>query len=369
MTYLGIERAILAVQDAQQPVGTIPALEYAAASTAAREIISAAFPAAAARIDAMAARFETMTTPIERIRAQQAGRAAATMVLAGRDDDQWCTVVDESVIALGGGTTARGNQQSPWLAAAPFALKNVAQFDVRLPYWTTIDGTNVPDPLIVRATIFDKVDRLTPPREIAQFWSGSPVVAWNQVAQTVSAACGLSVAERAHVLAVVNVAIADATLATLHQQRLSRNGQPQWRERLVPTDEPPAAADVTLTNDASGEFQAYRLDARPVITPPLRRYPSLAAAVASAACAALGGVPNIGHVPFELSPVDRTGVAGASRRKFSNIGEAARECAYAASASLDNSREACVAGYYFGVDIGRYVLKRMPPTSASRVRQ
>lgn len=362
MTFLAMERAILAVHDAAQPIGSDDAKEQAAASAAARDILIRVCPAAAVRLDEVAAtHLAAVALQRDRARALDAGRAAARHVLSERESDSWgdAGVDGISALRLSLPVTANTVAKSPWLKAAPFGLKNAGQFSVRLPYWHDITGNVLPDPLITRTRLFEKVDRATAGAALAQVWSGSPVVAWNRVANALVTRAGLDLVARARVLALVNAAMADATLAALHAQAVLGRPQSQWRETLTQVDGPPLATDHEIDVDGTGRLTAFREGVREVLSAPMWNYPARSATVASAACAALGAIRDVEKIPFEFTPTSARGVDGATPRKFSSVRDAARECAFAASLDGKNSREACVAGYHLGEEIGGYLLKRM----------
>jgi hypothetical protein len=349
MVFLTIDHALRSLPHASDDE------QGALAAAAAREILSELLPQASARLEG-AARSALAALPGERARdIALIARTAGARVLAHRALDGW-TEINEAMFVTAAAAYASADSslatKTPWLGAQPFVLKHAAQFQPRLPYWRDFDGNPTADPLIQNAKILESVDRHVPVQTSAAIWSGAPVAAWNRVARQLAASACLDFRATVELLAAVNLAMADATLAALHQQTALARGNVVWREVWVATDAPPVPTDVVIDVHGTGDLTNFRADRRAGIEVPLRRYPAIPATVAGAAAAVLRAFPGAKNISFVL------GDAQASRH-YPDVTAAAREYTFLVTLDRRNSREACVAGYHFGEEIGSYVLKRL----------
>jgi hypothetical protein len=286
-------------------------------------------------------------------------------VLQKREGDKWIET-DPRVAAIqalatplqpAAGPDYRG-PKSPWLAATPFVLKKADHFEVDRPYWSDMDGQLHPNAWLERAKMFDSVDRAAP-GALVQFWSESPIVAWNRIARLLVERAGLDLAGRAHVLAAVNLAMADATLSSLHWRFMLSSWQTRWAETWMPVVGATSPTDITAQIDGGYETLAVRTETQRVLTPPVRNFPSIAATVAGAASAALAKSMETKQPGFTLAfSATADGAAGSPGRGFADLAAAGRECAFASSLDGRHTREACVAGYKLGETIGNYVAKQ-----------
>lgn len=371
MTHLAIEQAILATSGKSRPVGAPTDEQQAAAATAACDVLHRILPGARGRFETFAQTqlHELKLEPDAKARAMAAGHAAAGLVLQKREGDKWLET-DPRVAAIQAladplqSVTATNYREpkSPWLAAAPFVLKKADHFEVDAPYWTDFEGKRHVNAWLERAKMFDSVDRAAP-GALAQFWSESPIVAWNRIARLLVERAGLDLAGRARVLAAVNLAMADAMLSSLHWRFRYNAWHARWAEHWMPVVGDTSPTDVTAQIDGGNETLAVRPESRRILTPPVRNFPSTAAAVAGAASAALAKVIETKQPGFTLSFRAAAGEAGLPGRGFADLAAAGRECAFASSLDGQHSREACVAGYRLGETIGNYVAKQ---TRASR---
>lgn len=237
----------------------------------------------------------------------------------------------------------------------PFVIKSAGQFNADQPMWFDLDGRPQPNAGLKRARIFDQVDHDTSPDTLVQFWSESPVVAWHRIAREVVRRSGLDVASRARVLAVTSLAIADATIASLHWRSLM-NRWSSYRDQVwTPSHDAAMPGDLNVSIDGINSALTLRSETRQVLVPPVRDYPSTAATVAGAASSALASAMGRKPDSFALgSPLPAL-----SPRSYADLTTAARECAFASSLDGRHGREACVAGYRLGESIGNYVAKQM----------
>jgi hypothetical protein len=367
--HLAIEQAISAAQKPGRPIGAPDDEQHTAANSAARDVLVRILPAGAASFEAFAtAQLRLLGRDAgAHARAIALGQSAAALVLQKRETDKWfdwdprraAIAALSDPLASNFAATNR-EPKSPWLAATPFMLKTAAQFQCEAPYWNDMAGRPQPNAGLARARLFDSVDRATPRDTLVQFWSESPVVAWNRVACAVVDRAGLELAARARVLALVNLAIADATLSSLHSRFLLNAWKSHRTEGWVPVTGTPLATDVVAHLDGGEQMAFVRSETRQILTPPVPNFPSIMATVAGAAAAALSSVSPIKPQTLELPgpAMGNLNAAGSFGRSYASVGAAAVECAYASSLDGRHSREACVAGYKLGESIGSYIAKQ-----------
>lgn len=372
LTHLAMDEAIAGAASPRLSAETRLDWQRAAAVAAAQCVLGRLVPEAARTIDALAARhLRAIADGDDKVRAVESGRLAAERVLQRRADDRWVelTVFDPTGAAESAEATVarylRGERQpaSPWLKATPFGLKTAEQFQVREVRTFDRNTGEWVDYSISLSRLFDRVDRAGAVEAVDGCWAQRPILAWNRVARQLGAGRTLDLPQQARLLAVLNMALADATLASLH----SRHAVGTWRviatERWEPLHGmPPLSTDIVrpVANGNYGDL--VRLEEQRLLIPPTPNYPAPAATLAGAAQAALVGFFKTDAIAFSLpgasSDAAQDGAAAKLPRSFASVSAAARESAYVASLTGRYSREACVAGYLLGESVGGYVSKR-----------
>jgi hypothetical protein len=370
MAHLAMDEAIAAVSGPRMDAEAKKAAQRAAATSAAHDVLVHLLPEGTSAIDALAKRhLNAIAESDDKRRGIECGRAAASRVLTQRELDGWVelaqrnpTTADRSETAAA--LLARGEKlpPSPWLQVVPFALKSAEQFPVREVRTLNGSGEMLIDHALSSSSLFDRVDRVGALEARERLWSQHPVLAWNRIARQVCVGRTVDIAQQATLLAVLNLALADATLSTLHW----RHTVGTWRvidaERWEPLNGvPPQATDIVARISDGLDMDFARLESQRILIPPVLNYPSLPATMAGAAQAVLAGYFKTDRIEFMLpeSVVDATpGTGGATPRSFASVSAAARECAFVASLDGRHCREACVAGYSLGTSIGRYIVKR-----------
>jgi hypothetical protein len=346
--------------------------QRAAAVSAAHTALVRLMPMGEKVFDALASRQlgELVAGPAKE-RGLRVGRAAADRIVMMRDADRW---VDLSIFNPVAASTAesmemvtarlaRGEKlpESPWLQATPFGLKSVGQFTVREVRTFNHNGSQFIDSALTNASVFKRVDRPAAIRRAGEAWTQRPVLIWNRIARRMSVGQSLDLPLQAKLLAILNIAIADATLASLHWRSTVGN----WRVVAVETwqpvnSSPPRATDVLAHVDDRG-FELVRGETQNLLVPPTAHYPSPAATVAGAVQGALENFFRTDRVDFVLPAGSESGQHVEANNTFSSISMAARECAFVASLNGVHTRESCVAGYFLGQSIGNYTGKRFSP--------
>lgn len=348
--------------------------QRAAAVCAAHDVVVALVPGAVTAAGKLAeSHLGTIPDGDEKTRGMAAGRAAAAGVLQRRTGDRWIELATfESLSPAPESFEAasermmRGDEfpVSPWSRALPFALKSVKQFEVREVRTFNRSGGFSIDSGISFSSLFDHVDRATVQQSPNEGWSRRPVATWNQIARQLAMSRALDISQQARMLAVLNVALADATISCVHW----RCTVGQWRKLVgdewQPIEEPQQrSTDIVVQVGDGTRTQILRQEQQQILIPPTPYYPSPAATLAGAAQAALTAYFKTDRIAFALPDFSEharkeDAKAESPIRTFATVSAAARECAYVASLQGVHSRESCIAGYLLGESIGRYVSKR-----------
>lgn len=373
LVHLAMDEAVASATSPGQSAETRINRQRAAVAAAAQGVLVRLLPSATRAIDALAARhLGVIADGDDKARGIAAGRFVAERVLERRADDRW---VELAVFAATGAETAesadatvaralRGEAElrSPWLKAAPFGLKTAEQFKVREVRTFNRGSGVVVDFTVTSSRLFDQVDRAGAVEALDGCWAQRPIQAWNRVARQLSARSALDLPQQARLLAVLNVALADATLASLHWRHAVGTWRVMTADRWEPLHGmPPLSTDIVRPLADGNEGDLVRLEEQYVLIPPTPNYPAPSATLAGAAQATLTGFFKGDAMAFTLPPANpeiAEGVGASPSRSFASVSAAARESAYVASLNGRYSREACVAGYMLGESIGSYVSKR-----------
>jgi hypothetical protein len=223
-----------------------------------------------------------------------------------------------------------------WGNVAPFTLLSASQF------W--LAG---PPPLTSEAYARDyneiksvggKVStvRTADQTEIARFWFEGPP-AWNRIARTVATARPLDSTDSARLLALVNMAMADAYIAGFK----IRYVYDRWRPVTAIRDGDVDGNDATAGDPTWDSHQN---------TPAVSDYPSTQSTFSAAAAVALAAALGTDQVSFSITsgkPFD--GIT----RSFTSFSQAARESADSRVYAGIHFRSACEDGLALGRKIGQ----------------
>jgi hypothetical protein len=370
IAHLAMDEAIAAASKVNANADGRLAAQRAAVIAAARDTITQLVPGSTAACEELARRhLIAIPDGSDKERGMETGRAVAARLLAQRQHDGWMDVAridsTEGLPPNNSESTAlmllRGEKAppSPWASVTPFAIKGARQFHVAEVRTITRYGTAEPDLVLQRSRLFKSVDQAAAIASRDGWWSQKPVVAWNRIARQLGANCRIDLPGQARVLAVLNVALADATLSTLHWRHTIGGWRALTGEAWNTLDGAPARFSDTFVQVNGGwEPELAQQRAERVLIPPTPNYPSLPAAIAGAAQTALTRYFKADEMPFTLPSMKGFGDDAAQSRTFPSISAAARESAFVASLDGQHMREACVAGFSLGTAIGGYVSKR-----------
>jgi hypothetical protein len=174
--------------------------------------------------------------------------------------------------------------------------------------------------------------------EVARFWAGNTALYWNRIALTMAAQRHTTLSENARLFALLNLAIADATIACWDAKYTYVFWRPITAIRLADTSVNPA----TVPDPAWTPL---------LITPNFPEYPSGHATISPAAATVLQSFFGDSG-PFTLDSELLPGVL----HSFTSFAGAADEAFVARIYGGIHFRTACHDGHEVGVAVGNYVV-------------
>jgi len=254
------------------PGASAPAAAVAAAHTALVALHAAAAPSLAA---AQAASLAAIADGPARAEGIRVGKAAAAAVLAARAADGWNGTATYAPANRPGRWVPTPPGLAPalmphWARVKPFVLTRADQFRAAPPPAVDSDAYAHDLREVLELGGAGSTRRTAQVTSAARFWIVSGMQGWNPAARQASAPKGQSLARNARLLALLNVAMADALIACWD----SKYTYDTWRPvTVIRTGGAGVAADAGWT---------------PLIpTPPFPAYPSGHACAAGAAEAVL----------------------------------------------------------------------------------
>ena len=173
----------------------------------------------------------------------------------------------------------------------------------------------------------------------AKFWYEFSEAGWNRVARTVAIDKKLGLLETARLLALVDMAMADAYTAG-------------WDSKLHYNFWRPFTAIRNAAIDGNDQTEADLQWEPEMPTPPIQDYPSTHSALGNAAAVVLANILG-DDIPFTMgSP---TAITAGGTRTFSSFSEAAKENADSRVKAGIHFRFACDAGLELGEKIGNWM--------------
>jgi membrane-associated phospholipid phosphatase len=177
--------------------------------------------------------------------------------------------------------------------------------------------------------------------ELALFWAGNTPLYWNQIAAYIASSRSLSLSENAHLLALLNVSMADAAIACWDSKYRYVFWRPITAIRAGDTD-------GNASTDPDPNWTPW-LDFFPSGTPAHPEYPSGHSTVSGAAAFVLAAAFG-DNTPFTVTSDVRTGT-----RAFSSFSAAVAEIADARVFGGIHFRISCVRGNTLGQAVADYV--------------
>jgi hypothetical protein len=321
------------------------ASQDAAAAQAAHDVLVAMFPTFAGTLDQqLGSDLDAITSNQARAAGIQVGAHAAAELLQTRATDG-SAVTPPTYVSTG---VAGDYRPTPpgfaapvfthWGAVTPFILRSASQFRPPPPAALTSQAY---------ATAINEVHSLgqdtsttrTPEQTtIANFWSAPIQNYWNSIAQDVALAHHDDIDETARTFALLDLGLADATIAMYDAKYTYRLWRPITAIRLADTD-----GNSLTTGDPTWTPLAT--------TPADPSYPGAHSTISAAAATILTALYG-DHAAFTVSSPTLPGVA----RAFDNFQAAAIEAGLSRIYAGVHTRLDHQAGLALGAQVGRYTL-------------
>jgi membrane-associated phospholipid phosphatase len=332
---------------ASAPSGASP---DAAASAAAHLTLVRLYPPQQAALDAV---YEAALARIPSGRSREdgiaVGLAAAEGILAARAADGAAEAVAARYVPRGGPGAWAPTPPAflpaldpGWGSVAPFTLRKVSRYRPGPP--PALESARHARDLeeVRRLGSAASTARTAAQTDLARFWIATGPQNWNPVARAVAAARGLTLSQSARLLALLNLAGADAFIACWDAKFAYGQWRPVTAIRAADTDGNPAtAADPAWTPL--------------LVTPPFPDYPAGHTTFAGAAAAVLGAV--VGDppgIPLALTSPTAPGVVE-TYATFDGIAEGVVEARVLGGIHW---RTSSAVGKQLGERIGRHAVRR-----------
>lgn len=352
-----------AIDTSQLPTDFNSASVAAAAAKAAYEVASAVYPESRQRAVWAATLAESLATVPDGTAKQhgiEVGRAVASAILAMRSGDGADAVSDYST----------GDQPGQWSRTVPAFLPPL------VPHWHDVKPIAVaditayrpePPPALNSGEYAEAVDevmqlgrlngslRTSEQTEIAVFWvdgagTATPPGHWNRIAITASMAAGDSMLQRARTLALLNLAMADAGIASWDAKYHYNVWRPIDAIRRADEDGNPATVvdNQWLPLILTLPFPAYTSG-----------YSSFSGAAAEALIAIYGGNLAFASSSDSHSGLTQKPLMTTIIRQFDSYWAAANEASSSRIYGGIHYRFDCTAGLESGEAIASYVVQNL----------
>ena len=192
----------------------------AAADQAAHDVLVSLYPAFTASLDSQLQQdLTSIPSGDGKSDGIEVGQAVAATVLALRKDDGSAAPQPAFVP----GTQPGDYQLTPpnfapadftqWPNVKPFALARASEFRPAPPPLLTSDEYTQSFDEVQSVGFITSTTRTPDQTQIGQFWNGNIQDFWNEIAQTAALDHQLDLSQTAHLFAVLNIALADTTIA------------------------------------------------------------------------------------------------------------------------------------------------------------
>lgn len=345
MTHLAILDAVV---EAKASHG--PASAEAAAAQAAHDVLVNQFPGGTGSFDSqLVTSLAAISDGTAKTKGIAIGRAKASAVLVARANDGAATAEgpytpgthpgDYQFTPPFDGPPFNGYAAVPkWGKVTPFTLKSGSQFRVPPPYKVTDLNYTFDLNEIKALGSATSLDRTADQTALALFWYENSSFGWNRIARLVDAEHPFDLLGHARMFAVLNAAMADATIAAFDSKYFYNFWRPITAIHAADTD----------GNDLTSGDPAWQ----PLfLTPPIPDYPSNHGAMGGAAATVLIALYGDDHTFVSAS------VTFPAPRTFHKLSDAAKENAISRMLVGIHFRLACETGLELGVDVGTWALK------------
>jgi PAP2 superfamily protein len=219
------------------------ASKIAAADEAAHDVLMFLYPAFQASLDTELQQDLAQLPDNERKADGIAvGQAVASQILAARSADG-ANVIPPPYVP---GTLPGDYQLTPpnfapadftqWPKVTPFALQQANEFRPSLPPALTSATYSEAFNEVKDLGFIDSTTRTTEQTEIGKFWNGNIQDFWNEIAQTAALAHHLNLEHSAQLFALLNISLADTTIAFFEAKYTYNFWRPVTAVQLADTD-------------------------------------------------------------------------------------------------------------------------------------
>lgn len=333
-------------RDAVEAMARHGVSQDAAAAQAAHDVLVALFPTFARMLDQqLVADLAVVPPGPRRTAGVQAGARAAAGQLESRAADGSATPPPpyQSTGAAGDYRPTPPDFAAPvfthWAAVTPFVLRSGYRFrpPPPPPLWSSVYAAAIHE--VKSLGQAHSATRTAEQTAIANFWAAPIQNYWNEIADEVAAAHDSGTEATARAIAMLNVSLADATIALSDATSAYRLWRPITAIRLADTDD-----NQLTTSDPAW---------RPLATTPADpSYPGAHSTVSAAAATVLTALYGDG-VSFTVDSPTLPGVT----RSFGSFHEAATEAGLSRIYAGVHSRLDHRAGLALGNQVGRYALR------------
>jgi hypothetical protein len=219
------------------------ASKIAAADVAAHDVLMFLYPAFQASLDTELQQDLAQLPDNERkVDGRAVGQAVASQILAARSADG-ANVIPPPYVP---GTQPGDYQLTPpnfapadftqWSKVTPFALQQANEFRPSPPPALTSAPYSEAFNEVKDLGFIDSTTRTTEQTEIGQFWNGNIQDFWNEIAQTAALAHHLNLEHSARLFALLNISLADTTIAFFEAKYAYNFWRPVTAVQLADTD-------------------------------------------------------------------------------------------------------------------------------------
>jgi hypothetical protein len=311
----------------------------AAATAAGYTVLSSLYPA---QQETLAAEFATSLAQVpsgyHKYEGVRTGEAVANALLALRTDDG--SASPQPVFVLG---AQPGDYQptppafaqpvfTQWLMVRPFVLRSASQFRPGPPPALTSKAYTTAFQEVQSLGAAGSTTRTTDQTQIAQFWNPPIWIAWNKIAETAALAHHDSLLQDARLFALLNLGLADSTIAFYDAKYTYRFWRPVTAVRT--TADPNWTPVVPTAADPS--------------------YPGAHAVISAAAARILATFFGSDNFAFTAQSTALPGV----QRSFASFSAAANEATLSRIYAGQHFRTDEAAGQQLGDEVADYVLQK-----------
>ena len=308
ITQLAVFEAVNAITRDYKPyLGTVTAPANAspdaAAITAAHDVLKNYFPASAASLDAASAMsLAAIPAGPAKTAGIAVGQAAAAAMIAARANDGSALTFflpsssDPGEWQLTPSCTSAGGAFFNWQNVTPFGIRSGSQFRLGPPPALTSTRYTIAYDEVSTVGGMDSTARPQDRANVALYYAAVGATGvFNDVARQLSVAQGKSLSENAHDLALINMAIADAAIATFD----SKYHYKFWRPETAIHN---AALDGNDKTQPDSSYVPF------IVTPCFPSYPSAHGALSNAAREVMENLYAPGPISVTLSTTAVPGV-------------------------------------------------------------